>query len=125
MYFRLTNCRDGKSWSRATRRRPLLILSGTIEAAGLGNGKDKPPVKCFTSILDAGVMLNGYYRDGVVYINADLAPAGSSGIGQLSNRLLKVALEEIAHYVTGATDNSRDFQDYLLDLAVKISRVPV
>ena len=44
---------------------------------------------------------------------------------QLSDRLLKVALEEVAHYVTGATDNSRDFQDYLLDLAVKLSRVRV
>ena len=31
-------------------------------------------MKCFTSILDGGMMLNGYYRDGVVFINADLAP---------------------------------------------------
>lgn len=81
----------------------------------LTNGKAKPPVKCFTSILDGGVMLNGYYREGVVFINADLAEG-------TSNRLLKVALEELAHYVTGATDNSRDFQNYLLDLAVKLGR---
>jgi hypothetical protein len=86
-----------------------------IEDTNLTNGKVKPPVKCFTSILDAGVMLNGYFRDGVVYINADLAEG-------TSNRLLKVALEELAHYVTGAADNSRDFQDYLLDLAVKLGR---
>ncbi len=32
-----------------------------IEQIGLTNGKTKPPVKSFTSILDAGVMLNGYY----------------------------------------------------------------
>lgn len=67
-------------------------------------------------------MLNGYYRDGVVFINSDLAPEGVADVGQLSNRLLKVALEELAHFVTGATDNSRDFQDYLLELAVKVSR---
>lgn len=93
-----------------------------IEQHGLSNGKDKPPVRCFTSILDGGVMLNGYYRDGVVYINSDLAPAGISEPGILSHRLIKVALEEVAHYVTGATDNSRDFQDYLLELAVKLAR---
>lgn len=93
-----------------------------IERRGLSNGKEKPPVRCFTSILDGGVMLNGYYRDGVVYINADLAPVGISDPGMLSHRLVKVALEEVAHFVTGATDNSRDFQDYLLELAVKLAR---
>ena len=95
-----------------------------IEAHGLTNGKEKPPVKGFTSILDAGVMLNGYYRSGTVYINEDLAGSASEfgGRAALSDRLVKVALEEVAHYVTGATDNSRDFQDYLLDLAAKLSR---
>jgi hypothetical protein len=34
-----------------------------------------------------------------------------------------VALEEVVHFVTGgSTDNSRDFQDFLLNLAVKLSR---
>lgn len=95
-----------------------------IEAHRLTNGKAKPPVNGFTSILDAGVMLNGYYRDGVVFINEDLGGSASEfgGRDALNDRLLKVALEEVAHYVTGATDNSRDFQDYLLDLAVKLSR---
>jgi hypothetical protein len=93
-----------------------------IEQHGLTNSKEKPPVRCFTSILDGGVMLNGYYRDGVVFINADLAPAGISDPAMLSSRLIKVALEEVAHFVTGATDNSRDFQDFLLELAVKLAR---
>lgn len=95
-----------------------------IEEVGLSNSKAKPPVKCFTSILDGGVMLNGYYRNGEVFINADLAGHGSEAAGRtaLSNRLVKVALEEVAHYVTGATDNSRDFQDFLLELVVKLAR---
>ena len=69
-------------------------------------------------------MLNGFYRDGQVFINSDLAGAASvmAGSNALSNRLIKVALEELAHYVTEATDNSRDFQDYLLELAVKQAR---
>ena len=51
------------------------------------------------------------------------APASVvAGRQALSHRLVKVALEEVAHFVTGATDNSRDFQDFLLDLAVKLGR---
>lgn len=96
-----------------------------LEEVGLTNGKEKPPVRCFTSILDGGVMLNGYYRSGEVFINSDLAGAGSLVAGRqaLSNRLLTVALEEVSHFATnGATDNSRDFQNYLLDLAVRLGR---
>jgi hypothetical protein len=96
-----------------------------IEKIGLSNGKEKPPVCSFHSILDGGVMLNGYYKDGTVYIHRDLGGSGSVVGGQaaLSDRLLKVALEEVAHYATnGATDNSRDFQDYLLEIAVKLAR---
>jgi hypothetical protein len=94
-----------------------------LEEVGLTQGKVKPPVKCFTSILDAGAMLNGYYRDGTVFINADLGGSASVASPSLSDRLLKVALEEVVHFVTGgATDNSRDFQDFLLNLAVKLGR---
>lgn len=70
-------------------------------------------------------MLNGYYRDGIVYINRDIAGAGFLVAGEeaLPDRLVHVALEETAHFVTnGATDNSRDFQNFLLDVAVKIGR---
>jgi hypothetical protein len=40
---------------------------------------------------------------------------------QLTAPLL-ATLEEAAHYVTLATDNSRDFQNYLLDVAIKLIR---
>lgn len=102
----------------------LDVVWQVVVGCGLNNGKQKPPVKCFSSILDGGTMLNGYYREGVVYINRDLAGSGSLVAGRqaLSERLLKVALEELVHFVTEATDQSRDFQDYLLDLAVKLSR---
>lgn len=97
-----------------------------IEEIGLTNGKDKPEVRSFSSILDAGVMLNGYYRNGIVYINRDLAGGDASllaGSKALSDRLLKVALEEVAHYATnGATDNSRDFQDFAFEVAVRLAR---
>ncbi len=95
-----------------------------LEQIRLTNGKEKPPVRCFTSILDGGTMLNGYYRNGEVFINSDLAGSASAiaGTNALSNRLLKVALEEVVHFVTEATDNSRDFQDFLLEVVVKLAR---
>ena len=95
-----------------------------LEEVGLTNGKEKPAVKVFTSILDGGTMLNGFYRDGVVYLHQDLGGTASEFGGRraLSDRLLHVALEETVHYVTGATDNSRDYQNFLLDLVVKLRR---
>lgn len=96
-----------------------------IEEIGLTNGKDKPEVRSFSSILDAGTMLNGFYRAGIVYINRDLAGGDASllaGSKALSDRLLKVALEEIAHHTTQSSDNSRDFQDYALEVAIRLAR---
>jgi hypothetical protein len=100
------------------------VVWSLLEETGLTNGKEKPPVKVFTSILDGGTMLNGFYRDGVVYLHQDLGGTASEFGGRraLSDRLLHVALEETVHYVTGATDNSRDFQNFLLDLVVKLRR---
>jgi hypothetical protein len=49
-------------------------------------------------------------------------PTGVADVRQLSDRLLKLAMEEVAHYVTLSTDNSRDFQNYLLDVAIKLIR---
>jgi hypothetical protein len=95
-----------------------------LEETGMTNNKNKPPVKVFTSILDGGVQLNGYYKDGTVFIHEDLGGTASivAGRDALSNRLLMVALEELSHHTTQATDNSRDFQNFLLELAVKMGR---
>jgi hypothetical protein len=73
------------------------------------------------------VILNGFQRDGQVFINSDLGGSGSveGGRNALSDRLVQVALEETVHYLTNATDNSRDFQNFLLDLAVKLGRSKV
>ena len=69
-------------------------------------------------------MLNGFYRDGVVYLHQTrvVRHPELGGRQALSHRLSSCALVEVAHHVTGATDNSRDFQNFLLDLAVKLRR---
>jgi hypothetical protein len=86
----------------------------------LTNGKQKPNVKTFRKIMDAGSQTLGFYKNDTVYINQDIAPEGSMTLGWngLTQQLLATALEEVTHHVTGATDNSRDFQDFLLNLVV-------
>ena len=69
-------------------------------------------------------MLNGYFRDGIVYINRDLAGGDASllaGAKALSDRLLKVALEEIAHHTTQSTDNLEMAVEKKASLAAKKS----
>ena len=87
---------------------------------GVTNGKLKPAVKTFRKIMDAGSQTLGFYKDNTVFINQDIAAGGSLTLGWhgLTQQLLATALEEVAHHVTGATDNSRDFQDFLLNLVI-------
>jgi len=81
---------------------------------GMQNGKEKPSVLCFTKIMDAGRQTLGFYRDNTVFVNTDIA-AGRS------QQLLVTATEEVVHHITQSTDNSRDFQDFVLNLLVKIA----
>jgi hypothetical protein len=53
-------------------------------------------------------------RDGVVYINEDLATGTSVELRQ-------TVLEELAHYLTGSKDETRDLQDWAFKLAVKMA----
>lgn len=91
---------------------------------GVANGRQRPVVKTFRKIMDAGSQDLGFYRDGVVYINQDIATHGSLSLGWhgLTQQLLVTALEEVAHHVTGATDNSRDFQDFMLNMIVYMAK---
>ena len=87
-----------------------------LEAYGLTNGKAKPTkLHCFSSIMEAGVEVRGFCRlhDQVIGINQAIA-------GAKTEDLMQTTLEEVAHYVTGAMDNSRDFQDYAFRLAARL-----
>ena len=76
------------------------------------NGREKPPIKAFSSIMSGEAQTFGMYKDGAVYIHADLSV--------MSPMLLKVMLEECVHHATGAGDMSRDLQDYLFRMIVKM-----
>jgi hypothetical protein len=84
-----------------------------LTAFDLTNGKDKPGVKGFMSTMEGNIQKRGYYRDNVVYIHTDLETQ--------CPLLRKVALEEVVHHVTGAGDMSREIQDFLFRLIVKIA----
>lgn len=71
-----------------------------LEVLNLTNGKQKPPVMMFQPIMEGKSETCGYYKGGTVYIGQDYT----------TNK--KVMVEELAHYITGAADATRDFQDF-------------
>lgn len=83
---------------------------GWIVDAGLTE-KSCPPVRGFEEIMNGESECLGYVLPGenVVYLRNDIG-------GQL---LLQTALEECAHIVTGATDGSRDLQDFAFRLITR------
>lgn len=86
-------------------------------------GKDKPPVKSFISQMDGEAVTQGFYRDGTVYLNVTVAKQGPETPQEhFSDELLATAIEEVAHFVTGSTDNSRDFQEWFIQFTIKSLR---
>jgi hypothetical protein len=81
-----------------------------IELVEMTEGKPKPPVKLYDAPMKAESETCGYYLDGTVYLKEDHSTDSQT------------MLEEFAHYVTGSTDLSRDFQDYAFKLATKMAQ---
>ena len=50
-----------------------------VDLAGMDDGKAKPPIRCFRKVMDGGTVVRGFLRDGVVYINEDLADGDQRG----------------------------------------------
>ena len=94
----------------------LDFIWNEIKKAGMTKGKDCPPIKCFRSMMDAGCTISGFYREGVVFINENLA------IGQ-NVEMRQTLLEELAHFITGSTDCTRDLQDWAFQFAVRCMMV--
>jgi hypothetical protein len=84
-----------------------------LQQVNMTQSKKKPLAACFRECMQAGSETMGFYRDGMVYFKEDIATA-------VNKYLLQTALEEVAHYVTGATDMSRDFQNFLIQVIVEI-----
>jgi hypothetical protein len=89
------------------------IVWSWLQEINMTQGKAKPRVACFKECMKAGSETMGFCRDGMVYFKEDIATA-------VNKYLLQTALEEVAHYVTGATDMSRDFQNFLIQCIVEL-----
>lgn len=85
-----------------------------LESFKLTKGKPLPKVKGFMSIMDGETQTWGYYVMGndTIYLHNSL------GVGKM---MFKVALEELVHYIVQASDCSRDFQDFLLNVITEMS----
>lgn len=95
-----------------------------IEKYKLANGRKRPVVKTFRKIMDGGGQTLGYYRDGTVFINQDIAGFGAiqTGWHNLTQQLLVTALEECVHHVTGAADFTRDIQDFVFNISIYMAK---
>jgi hypothetical protein len=82
-----------------------------LEAVRLTEGKAFPAVKCFSMPMQNGEEKMGFYKNGTVYLNLDYD----------TNE--QTALEELAHYITGAEDETRDFQDFAFKVATRMAKV--
>lgn len=80
-----------------------------ISSVRLTNQKNKPACGSFTEIMSEGSQTLGMYFKGTVWFNAD-EPVS-----------LQTCLEELTHHITGANDETRDFQDFALRLAARLA----
>lgn len=84
---------------------------GWITDLNITMGKSKPELKSFESTMNAGTLKMGRYLDNTIFINTQFEENPQT------------MLEEIAHHITGATDNSRDFQDYVFLVATNAMKL--
>lgn len=95
-----------------------------VEKYGVTNGKIRPQVKTFRKIMDGCGQTLGFYRDDTVYINQDIAASGSEHVGlhALTQQLLVTVAEEVIHHVTGASDFSKDVQNFTMNLMISMAK---
>lgn len=114
--------RDGITYLPATVEAQAALdrLYEMVVTFNLHCGKTKPNIHCFQKVMDAESQLGGFWKRGTndIYVHIDYAQ-------QANSRLDKVILEELCHYLTEASDMSRDFQDWILRFAIEAVNHPV
>jgi hypothetical protein len=111
--------RQGRSETEATdeAKEALETVWQWIKSAGMDNYRHCPGIRGFNELMDCESECLGYYKPGgdVIYLRNDMG----------GTKLLIVVVEECCHYITGATDCSRDFQQWLINMLVKVCLAPV
>jgi hypothetical protein len=80
-------------------------------------GEQYPEVRTYTEHNTGGGVTFGLWKDNTVFVNTCLL-----GGDEISPELFAVCLEELAHHITKATDNSRGFQEYFIQTLTKVLR---
>jgi len=106
--------RQGRSETDATdeAKEALETVWKWILDAGMDDYRPCPAIRGFDELTNGESECLGYYKPGgsTIWIRND----------QGGKHLLEIVLEECCHYVTGATDCSRDFQNWLMRLIVRV-----
>ena len=82
-----------------------------------------PEVKTFKKF--SGEPQLGYHKNGVIYINQDIAGNGSLTLGWhgLTNQLLATAVERVAEYIVESESlYSTDYRNLTLNLIVELAK---
>lgn len=78
-------------------------------------GEQFPDVKTYTEHSTGNGVTLGLWKENTVYLNNQLLSGQ-----EMSPELFAVCLEELAHHITKATDNSRGFQEFFVQLLTKV-----
>jgi hypothetical protein len=116
--------RNGRTVKPATKQAVVALdfVWDLIKQAELDGNKPKPEVKCFHQHSSGGAITMGFVRLGepVIYINEDIAADVDTKPHNLPRNLLITMLEEVCHYCSNSNDFTRDFQNFIFDLIVRI-----
>jgi hypothetical protein len=108
--------KKGRTYSAATPAVEAALdwVWEVVDSCNMTAGKDKPKPGCFWEPMKAESQTWGLQKGNEVLIHTEIA-------GSITDMLRWVMLEEVGHYVTGATDMSRDFQTFFIRLASKLA----
>lgn len=81
----------------------------TCEGLGVTLSKSKPGCFGFVQNTISEGAKFGYYDNGNIYIRSDISEDHGAN-------LLQTVIEEVSHHITGASDMTRDFQDFAFKL---------
>lgn len=87
-----------------------------LDSIDMLSDSTKPPLSCFTELSTAEATRAGFYDPVTSTININTDRSGAQ-----TDDLWMTMLEEISHHVTGADDNSRDFQNYFKRVILKLA----
>lgn len=81
---------------------------------GMTNGKQKPKVFCFKQQMQSESITFGFQRGDVIYFNENIVSA------DMTTQFIAMVIEEIVHFLSGATDRSQDLQNFAFNFIAKM-----